>query len=669
MTHLAQLLPPELLEKIFLFLKDPHVSNASRNVESPPPFVTSILPPGSYTDLDYTTECVLNCLVAGSENRRISGKCDLYASLLTCRSWYYVAVSLLWQKPKFVSIASFVRFFDFLEKFNYNCISHQERTNSKSRPDDQKSLFLPGWHGFSNFRSFDSTTAFMLPNFILGKHVRILAILSPHLQHLSLAKCIFIEDADVMDLVMSLANYLTSLDLSYCRKITSLSIQVAAHFCGPWKKLECIRLRNCALICDDAIKTIAENLGSCIRILDVSGCVRISDAGVAVFLRKSMKNLSIVRRSSLVSSNISPTIYQFEMEISKVVKEENRESDETAVQFQHHLESSGEIKEKKKEEGAGKIVEFRFAGSRKFTRGGFLTVMDELVRNHPNLCTLEFSVPDPPKGSPQPTFSSFPVNLFGRLSSLHINRAKFLSNASIMSLTNLLSNPNISSPLTSLSLNDCLTLAESTLKHILTQLTHLRLLSLRNCPSVNDSIMKHLSISACFPQLNELDFSECTGITSNGIKILVEQAQAYSRKHINAFLRNISTVNEKALTIHANLSVDVKQIALQRILLANCIFVKFDAVIALATNCSAPLGNLQYCDVTGCDDEILDAVDQIIGETKTDMMDQEAMELNIPEFVGTEIDGANHKMRISVVLSGKKMKMVADWGRENAVRG
>ncbi|KAJ3125908.1 hypothetical protein HK098_008101 [Nowakowskiella sp. JEL0407] len=493
----------------------------------------------------------------------------------------------------------------------------------------------------------------MLPKFITGQHLRAIADVKPNLQRLVLANCSTLEDADVMDIVMATASTLVSIDLSNCRKITSSTVEVIAFFCGPWKKLESVRLKNCSLVSDNALTLLAENIGECLKVLDLSGCRRITDAGVAMFLRKSYRRTMALRKSSLKTPNAQITVSD---------PNERDDFDEKVVQFQHHRVPSDRTDEKKllvDPATQGRLTEFRISGSWIFTRGGFLSIMDYLIKMHRNLEVLEFSIPNPPKGAPIPEFVDFPVSLFGNLRSFHINRAKYLNDASLRSLIDVLNNKD--ARLTQLSINGRALTSHSVFNYLMTHLNNLTFLSLRNS-ALTDADVEHLVSSQFFPILQVLDLSGCSTLTTAALLEIGKFSQSFVLISIgNAImeLKQLVGTRNGVLTVEEFTPITFQRLHLTKLDVSKCKRISFKGVELLVKYCAYPYGCLKYLDVTECGVDIKDQVDSMLmmeieGENLEE--EHEILELHIPEYVGADTE---ENPRLGVVLTGKRLEAVA----------
>ncbi|KAM9854742.1 F-box and leucine-rich repeat protein 13 [Aulostomus maculatus] len=106
-----------------------------------------------------------------------------------------------------------------------------------------------------------------------------------NLQYLDISLCTKVSDEGIHYLVEgSSATKLRELNISYCSHITDVSVmRIAQKFC----KLNHLNLSHCEGLTDKALELLS---GSCIRSLDISGCL-IQDEGLASLKQIHLKKL------------------------------------------------------------------------------------------------------------------------------------------------------------------------------------------------------------------------------------------------------------------------------------------------------------------------------------------------------------------------------------------
>ncbi|KAF9542811.1 hypothetical protein EC957_001531 [Mortierella hygrophila] len=87
----------------------------------------------------------------------------------------------------------------------------------------------------------------------------------------------------VIQLITSSSPYLKRIDLTECRLLTNLTVQVVANLCG---ELEELSLQGCGLVTDDAIEEVALH---CTRLhrINIGQCQRAGDKSLEALLRAS----------------------------------------------------------------------------------------------------------------------------------------------------------------------------------------------------------------------------------------------------------------------------------------------------------------------------------------------------------------------------------------------
>ncbi|KAG0347958.1 hypothetical protein BG005_011797 [Podila minutissima] len=142
-----------------------------------------------------------------------------------------------------------------------------------------------------------------LPSCITDRHLSSLSPSLTHLTSLNLAHCSAISDVSVIDIVTSSSPYLKKIDLTECRLITNLTIQVIARLCS---QLEEISLQGCGLIRDDAIEELALY---CTRLqkIDIGQCQRASDRAVLALLTigLTLKTLRLDNGNAVTSDTLT----------------------------------------------------------------------------------------------------------------------------------------------------------------------------------------------------------------------------------------------------------------------------------------------------------------------------------------------------------------------------
>ncbi|KAJ3412146.1 hypothetical protein HDV05_001184 [Chytridiales sp. JEL 0842] len=410
-------------------------------------------------------------IVTGPEiDTKLYGRRDLVSCSLVCSHWYNSALAVLWSSPSFHSITSFDKFLRVCNSISIrntslqpvsssqskkrrrntdatpSCDSPQSNLTDASLTTPTKSKKWIGTMGPRHLRDFDVSSAPFLPNYIKHEHLSILCETRPPLTRLSLAGCRAIDDPAVSQIVCVVSSTLNSLNLSECIYVTDLGVSMVAQFCGPSKLLREFRLRNCGQVSDIGLAAISANLASSLKVLDVSNCARVTDRGVFNFLRKALK--AAAKEDSLAFGEDGDALQKMMSEARKAG---------------HAV-------------GCGRLTEFRFSGSqtgsRKLTRMDFGRVLDILSQGYPQLHTIEFSIPNPPKGAQDKLYRNFPSHNLKNLTSVHIYNARWIPEDEFRSLAD-----TIGSTVQHLTISGA-EVGEAELKYLISLCTQLQSLNL-----------------------------------------------------------------------------------------------------------------------------------------------------------------------------------------------
>ncbi|KAG5462830.1 MAG: hypothetical protein BJ554DRAFT_3354 [Olpidium bornovanus] len=192
---------------------------------------------------------------------RLYARADLHSCLFVCRSWYYAAVKVLWEDPDFVRVASFDRLLRYLDQPRCRCRRRRRRRRPSgpglgpaARPDDDlddtaaartavgriglvQVPFVRRVHIVSSPVLLDNST--WLATYLTDAHLDVLRANLGLLTSLSLKDCRGITDSAVCALVAKVGRRLKSLDLSGCRTLGDVTVQVRGDFLDysvSWKK-------------------------------------------------------------------------------------------------------------------------------------------------------------------------------------------------------------------------------------------------------------------------------------------------------------------------------------------------------------------------------------------------------------------------------------------------
>ncbi|KAJ3178125.1 hypothetical protein HDU85_005650 [Gaertneriomyces sp. JEL0708] len=200
---------------------------------------------------------------------------DLTNIALTCRSWYFPAVSELWRAPRFASINEFVIFV----KRCWEVSNHLRHGTTATGHGDEGPA---GWYGIRSLRTLTiaQETMFLLNAFILDRHISMIADAQPTLRHLTLHSCRSISDASLLQLVCASRCTLRTLDLSYSR-VSDLCVQLVLGFCEGLKE---IRLSGVGKLSDDTVAMMPD-----VEVLHINKCRKVGEVGLMTFLSGSKR--------------------------------------------------------------------------------------------------------------------------------------------------------------------------------------------------------------------------------------------------------------------------------------------------------------------------------------------------------------------------------------------
>ncbi|KAF9899191.1 hypothetical protein EC991_009338, partial [Linnemannia zychae] len=138
-----------------------------------------------------------------------------------------------------------------------------------------------------------------LPSCITDRHLNAISPSLTHLTSISLSHCAALTDMAVIQLVTSCSPYLKRIDLTECRLITNLTVQVIARLCS---QLEELSLQGCGLITDDAIEEVALH---CTRLcsINIGQCQRVGDKSLEALLWASERMTQLGLASKVRTRN------------------------------------------------------------------------------------------------------------------------------------------------------------------------------------------------------------------------------------------------------------------------------------------------------------------------------------------------------------------------------
>ncbi|KAF9151028.1 hypothetical protein BG015_007154 [Linnemannia schmuckeri] len=335
-----------------------------------------------------------------------------------------------------------------------------------------------------------------LPSCITDRHLHAISPSLTHLTSISLSHCTALTDMAVIQLITSSSPYLKSIDLTECRLLTNLTVQVIARLCS---QLEELSLRGCGLVTDDAIEEVALH------------CTRLHSINIGQCQRAGDKSLEALLRASGRMTQLDP---------SSRVRTRNTQLTKLGVAGCRGITYSG----------LSAITErLNTAGSTE--QEGYLQPQQQS-----SLVSLEFTCPavktptvENVSGSSMPTSttatstrtqsqaSRFFRTLPATLEEISIHDAYILSHSDIITLVD-----QVGPGLKVLRFDHANAINSETLGHVLAVCPNLTVLSIPRASRLDDSGVVQLVGAKCASSLVELDLSSCHSLTDGSLIALAK---------------------------------------------------------------------------------------------------------------------------------------------------
>lgn len=322
----------------------------------------------------------------------------------------------------------------------------------------------------------------------------------------------------VIDIITSSSPYLKTIDLTECRLITNLTVQVIARLCS---QLEEISLQGCGLIRDDAIEELALRCTQ-LQKVDIGHCQRASDRAVLALLRNSGR-MNACPHGGLSASS------------SRGLKVRTRNA---------------------------RISRLGIAGCRGVTMIGLMAIGEYLspestcdtdsddkphisIEDVSSLLSIEFTSPSPAprtqneQGGPNQNLSSSPARRIFRslpttLEEISIYDAHNLNHDDILCLVQ-----RVGLTLKSLRLDNGNAVTSDTLTYILSACPKLTVLCIPRATRLDDTGVIQLVTARCASSLVELDLSACRNMTDACLTRLALASRDTSNSSTNALSHDI----------------------------------------------------------------------------------------------------------------------------------
>ncbi|ORZ33673.1 hypothetical protein BCR44DRAFT_118270 [Catenaria anguillulae PL171] len=329
------------------------------------------------------------------------------------------------------------------------------------------------------------------PNqFIRDDHLNRIAdafqLLQPRVTTLDLRNCANVTDVAIIHLITAVSAKLRHLNVTNCRHIKDVTVRTIARVCDH---LEELVLRGCGKVGDASIREVATYLGPQLKLLDVSGCMRINDPGLD-YLAKFSGNYQLIHWEALrleaAMRPISPAIQSPLLPDTPTTPMAARAASPVHGRPQSPVSPPssprpGSPTQQYAQKGVvprtdgrvgGKLRTLCLPGIRRQSRGGLVVFLTEMASIHPHVHTLEFSIPPPPSTSTKSMFSGGPALFWGlrglTLTSLTIRDCEYLDDSNLIPIA------HYCKQLRSLTLFNAQHMTETAFGTLVSELRHLK---------------------------------------------------------------------------------------------------------------------------------------------------------------------------------------------------
>ncbi|KAI9216709.1 hypothetical protein BC828DRAFT_409187 [Blastocladiella britannica] len=375
------------------------------------------------------------------------------------------------------------------------------------------------------------------PNqYLRDEHVNRIAaafqVIQPQVTTLDLRNCAQITDVAMLHLITAVSHNLQKLNVSNCRHVKDMTVRTIARVCDA---LEELVMRGCGKVGDTAIREVGVSLGPRLKVLDVSGCMRINDPGLDFFAKYSgdyrmcewealrleaaaRVPINSAEAAAAAFSGVTPSpLSSHDIPLSvRAASPISRPDSPSGLPGSPPgsprpgspapaFNSCG-VAPRVDGGVGGKLTTLCLPGIRRQSRGGLVYFLAEMATVHPHLKTLEFSIPPPPSTSTKSMFSGGAFLFWGlrgiRLTSLTIRDCEFLDDNNIEPIAHYVKH------LRSLVMFNCANMTEKSFLPIIRELKHLTTLRIRGAKHLSDAAVAHLAKAPCASKLEVLDLSD-----------------------------------------------------------------------------------------------------------------------------------------------------------------
>ncbi|KAF9340973.1 hypothetical protein BGZ91_011564 [Linnemannia elongata] len=307
----------------------------------------------------------------------------------------------------------------------------------------------------------------------------------------------------VIQLITSSSPYLKCIDLTECRLLTNLTVQVIARLCS---QLEELSLQGCGLVTDDAIEEVALHCTR-LHIINIGHCQRAGD-----------KSLEALLRASSRMTHLNP---------SSKVRTRNAQLTKLGVAGCRGITYSGLSAITEQLNAAGATEQDGYLQPRRsslvslnFTCPAVKTPTVENV-NGLSVSTVTTTAAS---ARTQSQASRFFCTLPVTLEEISIHDAYTLSHSDIITLVD-----QVGPGLKVLRLDHANAINSETLGHVLAVCPNLTVLSIPRASRLDDSGVVQLIGAKCADSLVELDLSACHSLTDGCLTALAKCTPASTR--------------------------------------------------------------------------------------------------------------------------------------------
>ncbi|OAQ24553.1 RNI-like protein [Linnemannia elongata AG-77] len=307
----------------------------------------------------------------------------------------------------------------------------------------------------------------------------------------------------VIQLITSSSPYLKRIDLTECRLLTNLTVQVIARLCS---QLEELSLQGCGLVTDDAIEEVALH------------CTRLHRINIGHCQRAGDKSLEALLRASSRMTHLNP---------SSKVRTRNAQLTKLGVAGCRGITYSGLSAITEQLNAAGATEQDGYLQPRRsslvslnFTCPAVKTPTVENV-NGLSVSTVTTTAAS---ARTQSQASRFFCTLPVTLEEISIHDAYTLSHSDIITLVD-----QVGPGLKVLRLDHANAINSETLGHVLAVCPNLTVLSIPRASRLDDSGVVQLIGAKCADSLVELDLSACHSLTDGCLTALAKCTPASTR--------------------------------------------------------------------------------------------------------------------------------------------